>query len=134
MQHDAYTLHHRWICTNWSCKKVASLRDSTFYSKSKITQQKTILLIHWWCREYPVSDAAQEAQVEEKRAIQIYQYFRDICSWHLLHHDAPLMLRGSGTAVQIDESLFRHKRKVRQTLCLCTVYMQIKGSNPSMEY
>ena len=28
-----------------------------------------------------MSDAAQEAQVDEKTAIQIYQYFRDICSW-----------------------------------------------------
>ena len=56
-----------------------------------------------------MSDAAQEAQVDEKTAIQIYQYFRDICSWRLLHHDAPLMLGGSGTIVQIDESLFRHK-------------------------
>ena len=65
-----------------------------------------------------MSDAAQEAQVDEKTAIQIYQYFRDICSWRLLHHDAPLMLGGSGTIVQIDESLFRHKCKVRETPCL----------------
>ena len=61
--------------------------------------------MHWWCREYPVSDAAQESQVDEKTAIQINQY---------LHHDAPLMLGGSGTIVQIYESLFRHKCKVRE--------------------
>ena len=76
-----------------------------------------------------MSDAAQEAQVVEKTGIQIYQYFRDISIWRLLHHNSPLMLRGSGTVVQIDESLFHHKYKVRQTLCLCTAYMQIKGSN-----
>jgi hypothetical protein len=28
----------------------------------------------WWAREYPVKDAADEAEVDEKRAIQIYQY------------------------------------------------------------
>ena len=76
-----------------------------------------------------MSDAAQEAQVDEKTATQTYQYFRDICSWRLLHHDAQLMLGGSSTVVRIDKSLFRHKCKVRQTLYLCTVYMQIKGSN-----
>ena len=78
--------------------------------------------MHWWCKEYPVSDAAQEAQVDEETAIQIYQYLEIfVYSWRLLHHDAPLMLGGSGTIVQIDESLFRHKCKVRETPCLCTV-------------
>ena len=76
-----------------------------------------------------MSDAAQEAQVDEKTAIQIYQYFRDICSWRLLHHDAPLILRGSGTIVQIDESLFRHKCKVRETPCLCTVSYHDHGTS-----
>jgi len=80
--------------------------------KSHLTLQKWLVMMHWWCREYPVSDAAQEAQVDEKTVIQVYQYFRDICSWRLLHHDAPLMLSGPGVVVQTDESLFRHKPKV----------------------
>ena len=68
-----------------------------------------------------MSYAAQEAQVDEKTAIQIYQCFRDICSWCLLHHDALLILKDSGTIVQIDESLFRNKFKVRATPCLLTI-------------
>ena len=67
--------------------------------------------MHWWCRQYPVTDAAQEAKVTEATAVQIYQYFRDICSWKLLEN-APLQLGGPGVIVQIDESLFRHKPKV----------------------
>ena len=31
------------------------------------------------------------------------------CSWHLLNHDAPLMLGGPGSVVENDEPLFRHK-------------------------
>ena len=50
--------------------------------------------MYWWVREYPVSDAAQEAKVDRKSAIQAYQYFRDICSWRLLNRDAPLMIGG----------------------------------------
>ena len=60
--------------------------------------------MYWWAREYPVKDAADEANVDEKTAIQAYQYCRDICSWRLLNHDAPLMLGGQGVVVQIDES------------------------------
>ena len=61
-----------------------------------------------------MTDAAQEAKVE-KTAIHMYQYFQDVCSWCLLNHDAPLMLGGTGSVVQIDESLFRHKPKVNHT-------------------
>ena len=71
-----------------------------------------MVLMYWWVREYPVTAAAEEAKVEEKTAVQSYQYFRDICSWRLLNRDAPLMLGGPGAVVQIDESLFRHKPKV----------------------
>ena len=48
------------------------------------------------------------------------QYFRDICSWRLLNHDAPLMLAGLGVVVHIDESLFIHKPKVWYT-CMTSV-------------
>ena len=54
-----------------------------------------------------MSDAAQEAEVDEKRDR------RDICRWKLLNRDAPLILGGPGV-VQIDESLFQHKHKYHQ--------------------
>ena len=66
--------------------------------------------MHWWVRQYPVTDAAQEAEVTEKNPVQAY--FRDVCSWRLLNHDSVLMLGGPGVIVQIDESLFQHKPKV----------------------
>ena len=68
--------------------------------------------MHWWSREYPVTDAAEEAKVTETTAIQVYQYFRDICSWRLVTHDSPILLGGPGVVVQIDESLFSHTQKV----------------------
>ena len=103
---------HRWRCSDTTCRKSTSLRAGSFFAQSNLTLQKWLILIHWWCREYPVSDAAQEAKITEKTAVQAYQYFRDICSWRLLNHDSPLMLGGRGVVVQIDESLFRHKPKV----------------------
>ena len=89
------------------------LRDGTFFEKSHFTLQQWLVLMYRWCREYPVTDAAEEAKVSEKSAVQAYQYFRDICSWRILNCDSPLMLGGPGVVVQIDESLFRHKPKVQ---------------------
>ena len=77
----------RWRCPN--CKKSLLLRSGTFFDQSRLQLRQWIVLMYWWAREYPVKDAAEEAQADEKTAIQIYQYFRDICSWRLLSRDAP---------------------------------------------
>ena len=60
-----------------------SLRDGTFFTSSKLSLQKWLVLMYWWCRQYPVTDAAQEAKVTEATAVQIYQCFHDICSWRM---------------------------------------------------
>ena len=89
-----------------------SLREGSFFAQSKLELRQWLVLLNWWCRQYPVTDAAEEALVSRATGIQAYQYFRDICSWRLTTVDAPLMLGGPGKIVQIDESLFRHKPKV----------------------
>ena len=59
----------------------------------------------------PVTQAAKQAKVSEKRTIDVYQYLRDVCSSKLLA--APIVLGGPGIVVQIDESLFVHSQKVQ---------------------
>lgn len=70
-----------------------------------------MLLLFCWSREQPVTDASVDCEVTLKTAIDVYQWFREICTTHLLRH--PIVLGGPGVVVQIDESLFRHKPKVR---------------------
>ena len=67
--------------------------------------------MYMWAREYPVKDAAEEAEVQEKTAIDVYQWLREVCSTRLIA-DGRVVLGGRGSIVQIDESLFRHKPKV----------------------
>ena len=68
----------RWLsCPN--CNKTASIRKGSFFEQSKLTLQKWLLLMHWWARQYPVTDAAVEVEVTEKTAIQVYQWLRDVC-------------------------------------------------------
>ena len=93
------------------CKKCISIRDESFFSKSRMPLQKWVVLMYWWARNYPVTDAAEEAEVTEASACAMYQWLREVCTTELLQ--TPIRLGGPGIVVQIDESLFRHKPKVR---------------------
>ena len=97
-----------WYCP--SCKTTKSIRDGSFFSKSKYTLQKWMLAILWWSREYPVTDMAMEVEITERSACDIYNWLREVCSTRMLR--MPIVLGGPGNIVQIDESLFEHKPKV----------------------
>ena len=67
-------------------------------------------MIYFWVREYPVTDATEEAEVHKGTAIDVYQWLREVCSTALVN--THIVLGHTGTIVEIDESLFRHKPKV----------------------
>ena len=80
------------------------------FKKSRVSLQKWLLLIHLWARNYPLTDAADEAKIDAGTAVDIFQWFHEVCTTKLLQ--APIVLGGEGIVVHIDESLFRHKSKV----------------------
>ena len=88
-------------------------QEQNFFSKSKLPLQKWLLMLYLWAREYPVSDAAEEAEISSRVAIDIYQCLREVCTDILLQ----IILGGPGVVVHIDESLFRHKPKVAGNQC-----------------
>ena len=97
-----------WWCRR--CKGWKTIRDDSFFNKSCLTLQQWLLLMYWWARQYPVSDAANEAQVDRGTAVDVYRWLREVCSTRLLQ--TPIVLGGPGIIVQIDEFLYRHKPKV----------------------
>ena len=99
---------YSWWCRQ--CKTRKSIRDGSFFSKSKLTLQKWLLMLHLWALDCPVTDAMDQAEIDSRTAVDIYQWLREICTTKLLQ--APIILGGPGAVVQIDESLFRHKPKV----------------------
>lgn len=99
---------YSWWCRQ--CKGRKSIRTGSFFQKSNVTLQQWLLMLYLWARQYPVTDAAEEAKVSVRVSIDMYQWFREVCTNILLQ--APAVLGGPGIIVQIDESLFRHKPKV----------------------
>ena len=55
-------------------------------------------LIHWWCREYPVTDAAEEAKVTHATTLSVPL-------GHLQLNAPHLMEGGPGVVVQTNHSL-----------------------------
>ena len=49
-------------------KQRVYIRKRSFFEQSKLTLQKWLLLMHWWARQYPVTDAAVEVEVTEKNS------------------------------------------------------------------
>ena len=84
-----------------------------------MTLQRWLLMMYLWAREYPVTDAAEEAEISARVATDVYQWLREVCTTKLLQ--APIILGGSGVIVQIDESLFRHKPKVLELLSVADI-------------
>ena len=110
-----YTIHIMFCLTDGAVlttlvRKVVASVLVVFFEQSKLSLQQWVVIIHWWVREYPVTKAKEEAKTSEVTAIQ---YLRDICSWRLMTLDSPLLIGGQGVVIQIDESLFRHKPKVK---------------------
>ena len=98
-----------WFCP--TCKTTKSIRESSFFSKSRLSLKKWLLIIYWWAKQYPVTNCRDEADVDQRTAVDTYQWLREVCSTRLLR-DPPIVLGGQGVIVQVDESLFRHKPKV----------------------
>ena len=103
-----------WRCRQ--CKGTKSIREGSFFSKSKLPLRKWVLLMHFWVRQYPVTDAGEECEVDKNSAYNVYRWFREVCSTKLLQ--TSIALGGPGSVVQVDESLFRHKPKVHFA-CFC---------------
>ena len=87
-----------------------SIREGSFFSKSKLALQKWLLMLHLWARDCPVTDAMDQAEIDSRTAADIYQWLREVCTTKLLQ--TTIILGGPGLVVQIDESLFRHKPKI----------------------
>ena len=60
------------------CHNCTTIRDGSFSSKSHLPFQKWAILMYGWALNYPVTDAAHEAEVTEATAYAVYQWLREV--------------------------------------------------------
>ena len=73
-----------WHCKQ--CKTTKSIREGSFFSKSRIPLKKWLLIMYMLAREYPVTDVAEEANVEENTAVAVFRWLREVSSTKLLQY------------------------------------------------
>ena len=87
-----------------------TIREGSFFSNSKLSLQKWLFILVLWANNTPITDATDDAEIDTRTGVDIYQWLREVCSTKLLQ--SPIILGGPGVIVQVDKSLFRHKAKV----------------------
>ena len=65
---------------------VTNVRQSVTVAsfRSRDAPQKVAGPVYWWSRNYPVTDAASEAEVSEDSACAVYKWLREVCTTRLL--------------------------------------------------
>ncbi len=111
-KHSASIDKYCWKCQTKECPKYQSrksVRTGSFFSKSNLKLQTWLHAMYLWCERTSVTHAYRQLNISEKTVIDIYSFFREICSNHFVRN--PVKLGGNGVIVQIDESCFSHKPK-----------------------
>ena len=60
-----------WRCPQ--CKTTKSIREGSFFTKSRLSLQKWLILLLYWVREFPVKDVGQDAKVHKNTACDVYR-------------------------------------------------------------
>ena len=87
-----------------------TIRAGTFFEKSRLPLAKLLYLMYFGAKT--VKNVAETTGISQKTVVQMYQYFREVCSTKLIN--SPAQLDGTGIVVQIDKNLFNHKSKYQR--------------------
>lgn len=101
-----------WKCQQKVCakyKQTTSIRKDSFFFRSRLSLQKWIEAIFYWCEDISVTQAVNFLNLSRVTVVDIFNFFREICTKYFDKN--PIRLGGAGLVVQIDESCFSHKPK-----------------------
>src|SRR6218665_3008628 len=101
----------RWKCQ--PCGVVRSIRDGSFFAKSKLLLRQIILLLYYWAMDTPQKTTSKETGISRAKLVDWYNFCRDECTRWLIRN--PIQLggfddNGEPVVVEIDESHFFNRK------------------------
>ena len=100
---------YHWECPINHCRKRRSIRAGSFFEDSKISLHHWLYIIFLWSIDETNRKVSLLTGLSLRTVVTVLQRLRDICSLKILHGN--IKLGGRGKTVEIDESMFGHKRK-----------------------
>ena len=88
---------YSWWCRQ--CKGRKTIREGSFFSKSKLSLQKWLFLLILWAKETPVMDVIDDAEIDTRTGVDVYQWLREVCTTKLLQ--TPIILGGPGIIMKV---------------------------------
>ena len=95
---------YHWECPVNHCRKRRSIRAGSFFEDSKISLHHWLYIIFLWSIDETNRKVSLLTGLSLRTVVTVLQRLRDICS-------LKIKLGGRGKTVEIDESMFGHKRK-----------------------
>ncbi|XP_045121432.1 uncharacterized protein LOC123510360 isoform X2 [Portunus trituberculatus] len=102
----------RRIGAVWRCPShkgnCISIRSGSFWEKSRLPLSKLVQLAFCWAYDHSNKTCEDLTGVNKNTVGQWYQYFRDVCSHHLIQN--PIMIGGENLIIELDESVVTRRR------------------------
>ena len=98
-----------WECPLRTCRKRRSIRAGSFFEDSKISLRQWLNIIYLWSIDVSNKQLSLMTGISLRTIATTLAKIRQICSLKILHGN--IKLGGRGKTVEIDESMFGHKRK-----------------------
>ena len=95
----------RWRCNKRSCRTQVSVRDGSFFSKSRLPLQQLVEMLYMWAYgEATVYKCKREFGTSDRTITDWKNFIRDVCMEMVAVRD-PCVIGGVGHKVEIDKSL-----------------------------
>jgi IS1 family transposase len=101
----------RVFCDKRACRTKKSVREGSFFSRSKLGLVDIMLFLHLWSKGYSEKLIEDDFEFSNKTVVDWSRFCRDLCVFEIENND--YIIGGPGCIVEIDETL-AVKRKNEQ--------------------
>ena len=94
---------YQWRCPRSGCQKKLSIRDKSFFQRSRLRLQTWVKLMYLWATDTPVTklqEQLDEGECSTKTAIDIFNFLREVCTNKLIAIP-PIKLGGPNTIIYL---------------------------------
>lgn len=92
-----------FYCDKKECRKSKSIRNGSFFARSKLSLCEGMLFIHLWSKGYSEKLITDDFPFSTPTVVNWSRYCRDLCLYHFETDNS--VIGGHGVTVEIDETL-----------------------------